>query len=137
MFEPTKEQIELLAQLNATYRFVAAAPTFIEDERTGRIVQDKSNAGGTYCEILDLTVGGVPYVKEQGDTEPAAFAKALEKAKTAPKPLTPAQRFASENDAEKKRLQAELDEARAKLAAIEQGNRARPQNRTQPVANAT
>ena len=138
MFEPTKDQIALLMQLNATYRFVSAAPTFVEDERTGRIVQDKASTGGTFCEILDLTVGGVPYVKEQGDTEQAAFANAMEKAKTAPKPLTPAQKFAAENDGEKKRLQAELDEARAKLAAIEQGNRQpRQHTRPQPVANAT
>lgn len=83
------ETTRQLLKLNASYRFRIFAPTFVDNELTGKPKQIDS--GRVECDIFDITVGEL-YATGKGSTEKEAFEKAIALAIQAEKPMTPAQK---------------------------------------------
>lgn len=96
MFQPNASDINELERLNSSYKF-------------------SHSHDGVTCEIVDLTTNQV-YVKHKcpaGTSEPDALSAAVIAARTADKPLTPAQ--AADKTIQAK--DAEIAELKRKLAA--------------------
>ena len=91
MFKPLAEVMSELTALNATYRFGFRGEQY-EPDKDGDPKKTRQIAPGyTYCEIKDLTTGEI-YAQARGGSEGEALSKAVEAARTAPKPLTTAQK---------------------------------------------
>lgn len=90
MHQFAPEALRTLDRLNAGFRFVTRAATLKAKERKDDpdIIVEPA---GTYCEIIDKTIGGEPYCSAIGENEADALRNAAIKAITAPKPKTPAQ----------------------------------------------
>jgi hypothetical protein len=114
---PSKKELDLLKQMNATYRFchkryMIDKPT---PEKPDHQIEDAEKSG-TYCEVFDQTlkemICSIRVPTESSDSLAIAVAKAI----TSPKPLTPAQKadpgFAR-MQAENAAMKAELDALRA------------------------
>jgi len=115
---------KLINDLDCSFRFVYVSPTYTEHPTTGKPVVDNSEGirkPGVYCHIIDkATKETYAQGYALGSDENGALMDGLEKAKTAVKPLTPAQKFTRDQVfqavADK---DAEIAELRAKLAALE------------------
>jgi hypothetical protein len=90
-----KATIRRLSDLNASCCFRIFAPTFREDENSGKLRQ--IDTGHVSCDILDRTVNEI-YATGEEQTEHAALGIALTNAENSPKPLTPAQKQDRERD---------------------------------------
>lgn len=130
-----------IKRLNATYRFRHRGPTFEEDEKTGRMKQ--IDAGGVFCDIIDLTTNE-HYATGVGIDETLALENAITKANTAPKPLTPAQKadieagIAKQAEADSKLAEAnaEIERLKAELAASKPKRGRPPKEQPEPVEEA-
>lgn len=78
-----------LLRINAGFSIRYEAPTYVEDPITGKPKQ--VSPGCVHCDIFDLTVRET-YATAKAEGEQAAVRAALESAKNARKPLTPAQK---------------------------------------------
>lgn len=136
MFQISPDAAKTLNKLNATYR-----------------VSHSAERNTITVEIIDKTTGET-YASANGPTEQEATEAAIEVARTAPKPLTPAQKFdealtgslakvTDENRAlaeknadmsrENERLLAELHAAKAGLAGAAAKDEPTPTDETKPA----
>lgn len=115
MFQPSKEIMQTLAELDSTYRFV------------------RSN--GVHCEIIcNLTKESYlvhPPLKDNGLAgEPECLEEAVRLARTAEKPMTPSQKatMAAQKPIveENERLRKELDELKARLSTKQTQGKSQP-----------
>lgn len=144
MFQPDPETVQILNDLNATYRIVGVAPSL--EKQDGKFVP--TGPSRRRAEIIDLTLN-VPYCSAEADTEAEALRLAAKKAITAPKPLTPAQRAElarTQSDALIAQQAEEIERLRAELAAAKGGGdtaeaskrgRGRPRKEPAPEVEAT
>lgn len=86
------EWLKMMVSMNLRYRFAAFGVTWIEDEKTGKIVpsKDPKKAPKFVCEVFDGTTGKF-VCSDSGPDESSAREAAFKKAITAEKPLTLAQ----------------------------------------------
>lgn len=115
MMTPAPEILATLSALNATYRFVCTGVNFVDNPIPGGTpIIDTKRPPRTFCEILDLTIpGSPPYARAEGTDEQAALANAVEIARTAEKPMTPAQRH------DREKVSAIVSAKDARIAQLE------------------
>lgn len=129
---------KILTELDVKFRFVNVAETYEFDRQMREPVlveQDKiknpMQKQGVRCELFDNSTDKL-FVYGCGESEDAAFADAIEKAKTTPRPPTKGQELmkqklddlSKEKDAEIMELKRRLDEMAAQIDA--KGKRPQP-----------
>jgi len=129
------EQVAILDQFDAEVRFPSVAETYKDNPIPGGVPvidEKKSKFVGVYCEIIDKTVKGNPYIRVRGADRTDALAKALENIVGATKPMTKAQAAAAE--ATKAVMQSKDDEiAQLRKLLEEKGIEAPPKLATPVV----
>jgi len=118
MYTFSAAQIELMKNLGVNVRWHSRAVSYRDNRiEGGNPVIETSKPPGLFCEVLDLAVGGGPFVVAPGNTKEESLNKALELAKTAERPLSASQKYM--RDLEKSRQAAKDAEIAALKAQIE------------------
>lgn len=112
MFHPPRDVLDALSELNSTYRFVSVANGMKRDP-LGQFVPDEAQRGHIRAEIIDLTLHEV-YAAGIGEEHVAALRAGIAVARTAEKPLTPAQRADGRIKAQAERIK----ELESEVAAL-------------------